>query len=263
MDVMKNLEKEIENTQVIILAGGKAKRMGKIDTPKALLEINGRPLLYYTIKWLKKCGFKDFVFLLGYKHEEIENYVKDGSEFDIKITYSVEPENVKGKGKALKYALINNKIDKNKRAMICFPDDIFLDKNLPIEFLLRHLYGVKNYNIVATVVFVSGTTYPYGVGKINSDQIVENFVEKPFVQEYTNTGLYLVEPEVFEEIESKIDLNIEKNVEFEDVVLPVLAKRKKVFSMVLPSSVWLPINTLKEQEKAKEVLKKIIIYVNR
>jgi NDP-sugar pyrophosphorylase family protein len=255
MEAIKNLEREVENTQVIILAGGKAKRMGKIGKPKALLEINGKPLLYYTLRWLKNCSFKDFIFLLGYKHEEIENCVKDGSEFNINVTYSVEPENIKGKGKALKYALINNKIDKNKRALICFPDDLFLDKNLPIGLLLRHLYGVENYNTLATVVFVSGTSYPYGVAEINSDQLVSKFVEKPFIEKYTSTGLYLVEPEVFKITEEKIDLSSEKNIEFEQVILPYLAEKKKVFSMIVPSSVWLPINTLKEQEKAEEVLK--------
>ena len=254
MEVLKNLEKEIDNTQVIVLAGGKAKRMGYIDKPKALLEINGKPLLYYNLKWLRNCGFKDFIFLLGYRHKEIENYI-NSSEFDINVIYSIEPENVKGKGMALKYALVNNKIDKTKRALISFPDDIFLDKNLPIEFLLRHLYGVRNHNTTATVVFVSGTNYPYGVGEINSEQVVLKFVEKPFIEKYTSTGLYIIEPEVFKEIEEKIDLNSVKGIEFEDIILPDLAKRKKVFSMIVPSSVWLPVNTLKEQEKAKEVLK--------
>jgi len=255
MEVLRNLEREIENIQVIILAGGKAKRMGNIDKPKALLEINGKPLLYYTLKWLKNCGFNDFRFLLGYRHAEIEDYIGDGSRFNINVTYSIEPENISGKGKALKYALLNNKIDKNKRAFICFPDDLYLDSHLPVEFLLRHLYGIKNFNTLITVMFVSGTVYPYGVGNINSDQLVSKFVEKPFIEKYTSTGLYLVEPEVFKIIEEKIDLNSEKSIEFEQVVLPYLAEREKVFSVIVPSSVWLPINTLKELEKAGEILK--------
>ncbi|HIE41058.1 MAG TPA: nucleotidyltransferase family protein [Candidatus Aenigmarchaeota archaeon] len=255
MEVLKNLEKEIENTQVIILAGGKAKRMGKIDKPKALLEINGKPLLYYTITWLRKANFRNFIFLLGYRHEDIEEYIGNGSRFNINVTYSVEPDNIKGKGKALKYALLNSKIDKTKRALICFPDDIFLDRNLPIKFLLHHLYGVENYNILATVVFVSGTTYPYGVGEINSEQLVLKFIEKPFINQYTSTGLCLIEPDVFRKIEKIIDLKEEISIEFEQTILPELSTERKVFSMVLPSSVWISINTLKEQEKAEEILK--------
>lgn len=254
MEVLKNLQKEVENTQVIILAGGKAKRMGYVDKPKALLELNGKPLIYYTLKWLTNSGFKDFVFLLGYKHEEIENYINNSS-FDINITYSIEPENVKGKGKALKYALQNNKINKNKRALICFPDDLFLDKNLPVELLLRHIHGVENHNTLGTVVFVSGTKYPFGVGETDGNQLISNFVEKPFINKYTSTGLYIIEPDVFKEIEENIDINAKENIEFESTILPQLAERRRLFSMVLPSSIWLPINTLKEQEKAQEILK--------
>ena len=255
METIRNLEKEIENIQVIIPAGGRAKRMGNIGKPKPLLEINGKPLLHYTLKWLKNCGFRDFRFLLGYKYEEIMEYLDTYCKHEFNISYSVEPENIKGKGKALKYALINNKIDKNKRALICFPDDIYLDKNLPIELLIRHLYGVRTHNTLATVVFVSGTVYPYGIGEINSDQLVSKFVEKPFIEKHTSTGLYLIEPEVFKIIEEKIDLDSHESIEFEQTVLPYLAEKKKVFSVVVPSSVWLPVNTLKELEIAGEILK--------
>ena len=255
MEVLENIEEEINNTQVIVLAGGKAKRMGKINKPKALLELNGKTLLDYSIDFLVKCGFKDFVFLLGYKHEEIEKYIGNGSKYGINVKYSVEPETIKGRAKALKYALINNKIDKKKRALICYPDDFYLDKNLPIKFLLHHLHGVENKKTLVTALFVSGTAYPYGVADIDSEQLVNKFIEKPFIQRYTNTAFYIVEPQVYKEIEEKIDLDSRENPEFEHTVLPDLASKNKVFSMILPSSVWLPINTFKEQETAEKILK--------
>ena len=254
MEALKNIEEEINKTQVIVPAGGRAKRMGKIDKPKALLELNGKTLLDYSIEFLVNCGFKNFVFLLGYKHEQIEEYVGDGSKYGIKVVFSVEPENIKGRAKALKYALINNKIDKTKRGLICYPDDLYLDKNLPIKFLLHHLHGVENKKTLVTSLFVSGTNYPYGVADIDSEQLVKKFIEKPFIQKYTSTGLNIIEPEVYREIEEKIDLNSKENPEFEQIILPDLAERNKVFSMILPSSVWLPINTFKEQEAAEKIL---------
>ncbi len=255
MNALKNIEEEINKTQVIIIAGGRAKRMGNIDQPKALLKINGETLLDYSIKFLRNCDFKDFVFLLGYRHEDIEEYVGDGSKYGINVVYAVEPKSIKGRGKSLKNALINNKIDKTKRAIVCYPDDLYLEKNLPIKFLLHHLQGVENKKILVTSLFVSGTAYPYGVADIDSEQLVTKFIEKPFIQKYTSTGLNIIEPEVYREIEKKIDLNSEENPEFEQTVLPDLARRNKVFSMVIPSSVWLPVNTSKEQETAEKVLK--------
>ena len=91
MDNLECIKEEIENTQVIIIACGRATRMGKIDKPKALLELNGKCLIDYTLEFLKNSGFKNFVFLLGYKHDEIEAYVGDGSKYGINTTYSVEP----------------------------------------------------------------------------------------------------------------------------------------------------------------------------
>ncbi len=255
MEVLKNIEEEINKTQVIILAGGRAKRMGKIDKPKALLELNGKTLLDYCIEFLVTNGFKNFVFLLGYKHEEIEKYIGDGSKYGVRVKYSIDPENIKGRAKALKHALINNEIDKTKRALIFYPDDLYLDKKLPIKFLLHHLYGVENKKILVTSLFVSGTAYPYGVAEIDSEQFVKKFIEKPFIYRYTNTAFYIIEPEVYKEIEEKIDLNSKENPEFEHTILPDLASRNKVFSMVQPSSLWLPINTFKEQERAGRILK--------
>ena len=47
---IERIKKEIGETQVIVLAGGKGKRMGYIDKPKPLLEVCGKPLIDYTIE---------------------------------------------------------------------------------------------------------------------------------------------------------------------------------------------------------------------
>ncbi|MBN2094873.1 MAG: nucleotidyltransferase family protein [Candidatus Aenigmarchaeota archaeon] len=254
MNELDKLSKEIQNTQVIILAGGKAKRMGNIDKPKALLQVNGTTLLDHTIDILTGCGFKDFRFLLGYRHEDIESHIGDGSKYGIKATYSVEPETVKGRAKAIKYALETGKIDKNKRALIYYPDDIFTDRQLPIKLLLQHLHIVEARNALVTILFTSGTHYPFGVGELDSDMRVTNFIEKPFIQQYTNTGQYIIEPEVLSRIEKDIDLNSAESPELEHGILPQLASENKVFGMVIPSQVWHSVNTFKEHEEAEKIL---------
>jgi len=252
---IKKLKQEIANTQVVILAGGKAKRMGNAEKPKALLELCGKPLIDYCIELCKNCGFKDFILLLGYKHEDIERHCGKGSKYGIKIKYSIEPENYSGKGKALKYALQKNVIDKTKRSFIIFPDDIILDKHLPIKLLLHHLYGVESLKTIATNVFASGTEYPFGVGKTDNNGIVLEFVEKPFIPELTNTGICVIETEVYPIIEDLIDLNTSESIEFEKIILPKLALLKKLYSMIVPYEIWVSINTQKEYENAERVLR--------
>jgi NDP-sugar pyrophosphorylase family protein len=256
MDELSSLEKEIENTQVILLAGGRAKRMGTIDKPKALLEINGSTLLDETLKYLTSCGFKDFRFLIGYKAEEIKSHVGDGSKYGIKATYSVEPETIKGRAKAMKYALENGKIDKTRRALICFPDDLFLDRRLPIRLLLQHLQGAEEKGTLVTFLLTSGTNYPYGVAELNSDMQITKFIEKPFIPQYTSTGQYIMEPEVFGRIEKEIQLESKESPELEHNILPSLASEGRIQGMVVPSSVWHSVNTMKEKESAEKMLAK-------
>ncbi|MGC9310324.1 MAG: nucleotidyltransferase family protein [Candidatus Aenigmatarchaeota archaeon] len=256
MDELGAISKEIEKTQVIVLAGGRAKRMGLIDKPKALLEINGSTLIDETLYYLASCGFRDFRFLIGYRADEIKKHVGDGSKYGIKATYSIEPETIKGRAKAMKYALDNGKIDKGKRALICFPDDLFFDKRLPIRLLLQHLQGVEERKILVTFLLTSGTNYPYGVAELNSEMLVTRFIEKPFIPQYTSTGQYIMEPEVFQRIEKEIDLNAKDSPELEHNILPELAAEGKVQGMVIPSSVWHSVNTLKEKESIEKLLSK-------
>ena len=249
---MDDIKDEIENTQIVVLAGGAAKRMGS-NEPKALLKLNGKPLIDYCIELYKNCGFKNFVLLLGYKSNEIKKYIEE-KNFGVNIKISVEPDTCKGKGKALKYALQNGSLDKNKRVIIHFPDDILLDKRLPIRLLLHHLHGVETLHTVATNVFVSGTFYPFGTGEIDNRGIVTTFIEKPFIDKLTNTGMCIFEPEVYEYIEKLIDMNSKEPIEFEKTVLPKLASERKLYSMVLSPDIWISINTQKEYEDAEKIV---------
>lgn len=260
MKLSEELKEEIENTQVLIFAGGKAKRMGYLQTPKPLLKISNKPLIDYTVEMCAFCGFKDFVFLLGYKSEEIKNHIKGRWEEKINVKYSIEPERIKGKGKALKYALKNGKIDKKRRSLILFPDDLILDKTIPAQLLLAHLTGRKLFATEATATFVKGVTFPFGKGEINEFGLVEKFEEKPLLKIYTSTGLYVFEPHVYKLVEKKISLASSEPQEFESIILPILAKEKKLFSFVIPPNAWISVNTVKEYELAQKIFEKRIFH---
>jgi NDP-sugar pyrophosphorylase family protein len=75
--------------KAIILAGGLGTRLQALvpDEPKPMAIINGKPLLDYIIRWLKKYGVKEIIFCLHYKPESIEKYFKSGKKFNLKITY--------------------------------------------------------------------------------------------------------------------------------------------------------------------------------
>lgn len=259
--VLDDIKFEIEQTQVILVAGGKGKRMGMPDLPKPLIKINDKTLLDLAIDFFKYVGFNKFILLVGHLYEMIEEHIEKNNFYGVDVKISIDPEDqmmrgIVGKGKALKYAVKRNIIDRTKRAIITYPDDLFLDTFLPINLMTHHLFGIKNSKIWATLVLVPGTEYPFGVAKLNYNGLIEQFEEKPFIQKSTYTGTCMIEPEVFNLVDEMVDLNAKKAVDFEGVVIPELARRHKLYSLHIAPNTWLPINTQKEYEKAIKLLKK-------
>lgn len=253
---LEQLRKEIENTQVNLLVGGKAKRMN--SEIKCLKKINDIPLIERTLKQYADCGFKKFNILAGHGHKEVEDYINSKSDCAQKIhtSFSLDDTSWKagGKGKALKLALKNGIIDANKRSVIVFPDDVFVDDKLPQHLLTAHLDNTKSY--LVTVAITTGTDYPYGEVVLHPSGRVERFEEKPFVSKLTHTGLCVIEPAVYSEINKLVDLESHTSQEFEKVVLEKLARDGKVTKFTMPHDSWIPINTNKEFDTAKLRLEK-------
>lgn len=95
------------NDQVVILAGGLATRLRPITEtiPKAMVEIEGKPFIQHQIELLRKNGLTRFVICAGYLGEQIEQFLGDGSAFDVEVRYSYDGDRLLGTGGALKKAL--------------------------------------------------------------------------------------------------------------------------------------------------------------
>lgn len=79
--------------QAIILAGGQGMRLRPIttQTPKPMIPFWGKPFLEYLIELLKDNGIEEVILLVGYLHEQIEEYFGNGEKLGISITYSYGP----------------------------------------------------------------------------------------------------------------------------------------------------------------------------
>ena len=64
--------------QVVIICGGKGRRLKKIytSTPKALIKFKQKPNIQYQIYQLKKNGINDFLFLTNHLDKKITNFLK-------------------------------------------------------------------------------------------------------------------------------------------------------------------------------------------
>ena len=92
----------------MILAAGRGERLRPYtDTcPKPLLEIDGKPMIFYHLEALATAGFEQVVVNVSWLGQMIEDTVGDGSRFGLEIVYSREPEALETAGgiiQALEY----------------------------------------------------------------------------------------------------------------------------------------------------------------
>jgi NDP-sugar pyrophosphorylase family protein len=255
-----DMQSDVKATQVLSFCGGKAKRFGYSDLPKPLLPLgeNGQTLLDYQVKLFMENGFSDFVFLIGHMHEKVVEHMKHRA-YKIVSRFSVDPQQPKvGKGKALKNALANGTLDRGRRVFVAFPDDIFTDHGVPLRALSEHVEARKrDGSIIASVMVVPGTQYPFGVVTIDTKNKAKSFDEKPMVNMLTSTGMCILEPECYPIIEKIVDMNSPDAVEFETTLLHKLAAEGKLNVVTVPHGVWLPINDPKEYEAALGKIRKL------
>lgn len=171
--------------QAVILAGGFGTRLSHIvsDVPKPLAPIGReqKPFLEFVIKTLKKQGFDNFVFLTGYKAEQIEKQFKR-----LKNTTFIKEETALGTGGA-----ILNAFDKLQDEFFVINGDTFFDidynilerfgKDKPITLALRYTNNIERYGFV----------------EIDDKYVIKSFVEKGSLPEnridgYINGGIYYI-----------------------------------------------------------------------
>jgi NDP-sugar pyrophosphorylase family protein len=92
---------------IAVLAGGLATRMRPLTEhlPKALLEVAGEPFIAHQMRLFAREGIRDVKLLVGYRWEQIERFVGDGSRFGVQVDYIVDGPKLLGTGGAVRRAL--------------------------------------------------------------------------------------------------------------------------------------------------------------
>lgn len=164
--------------QMVILCGGLATRLGKLakDSPKSMIEIEGKPFLEYQIENLINHSFEDVLLCVGHLSEKIENYFGDGKEFGIDIKYSYDGEKPLGPIGALK----------NAEPLI---EDMFFimygDSYLSVDFQKVYTNFMQDNKLGLMVVYKNLDKFDKSNIKIEND-IVVGYGEKD--SEYIDYG---------------------------------------------------------------------------
>lgn len=90
-----------------ILCGGLATRLRPVTEkiPKSLLPVNGEPFIAHQLRLLRSRGIDQIVLCAGYLGEMIQNFVGDGTQFGMRVSYSFDGEQLLGTAGAIRKAL--------------------------------------------------------------------------------------------------------------------------------------------------------------
>jgi len=89
----------------IILAAGEGTRLLPLTKyiAKPLLPINGRPAIEQIVELFRDCDISELTIITGHLEDQIKSHLKDGSEFDVAISY-MKQGGLKGTSKAVETA---------------------------------------------------------------------------------------------------------------------------------------------------------------
>jgi len=178
----------------VILVGGAGLRMHPLteDMPKCMIPLHGKPLLYWTLTWLKNYDFKTIVLGVAYRKEVVVNYLKE-NPMGVEVNFSEHTiEGETGEGFRLAIERYVNDGD-----FLAMNGDEFANLNLQ-EFAEFHL----KHKPVATIA-VSPMQSPFGILEIDGDNIV-GFKEKPILADkLVSIGIYVFNHSIFRLLASK------------------------------------------------------------
>lgn len=173
--------------KAVILAGGLGTRLHPYTffMPKSMLPLADRPLLEYTISWLKSHRIKDIVICISYLGKTIEDYFGDGSRFGISIEYA-RAERPLGTAGQLKSA--EKFLDDT---FVCLYGDSIYEFDLQ-KVINQH--RLRKARVTMTLMNYS-ERLGYGFIDVDSKGKVLSWNEKPEFKGLINTGCYVMEPE--------------------------------------------------------------------
>ena len=226
--------------KVIIIAGGLGTRISEEteDKPKPMVIIDGKPIIWHLMNIFSLQGFKEFVISTGYKSAVIEQWVQGNDICDSNAA-------------VLNIKTVNTGLETQTGGRISG-----VMKMLPRERIIAtYGDGLANVSITKLIKFheshgkfatVTAVRPParFGYMKIENN-VVTHFGEKNQSDEgWINGGFFVLEPEVFNYIESNVE-------PFESGALTRLANDLQLMAYH-HEGFWQPMDTLREKRELEK-----------
>lgn len=222
------------NLPVVIMAGGFGTRLRPLTNviPKPLIPIGDKTMLEHIFENFKLYGCKDFHISVNYKSELIEFYI-DQLNLPLNVTYFKED---KPMGTAGSLSLLKNKLNGTFFVSNC---DILIEADYS-EILAYHQ---KNQNEITIISAIKSFEIPYGTLETSTNGLLKEIKEKPELTYQINSGMYILEPHLLDEIPSNEFFHITHLIE------NVLARNGKVGVFPVSEKSWKDIGVWSEYLK--------------
>src|SRR5438874_1506661 len=75
--------------KAVLLAAGRGIRMREltVELPKPMIEVRGKPVLQHIIEGLRDAGIREFLIIVGYHADAVQNFFGNGSRHNVAIQY--------------------------------------------------------------------------------------------------------------------------------------------------------------------------------
>ena len=176
---------------VVIMAGGKGTRLKPITNviPKPLVPVGDKTILEVIMDQFESIGCHKFYMSVNYKADMMKYYLGQlDHEYDIEFFMEDKPLGTIGsvallKGKITTPFFVSNCDSINKQ-----------------DYRDVYDYHVQNHNDMTIVTMVKSFKIPYGVIETGEDGLMVELKEKPEQTYQVNTGVYILNPNVIDEI---------------------------------------------------------------
>lgn len=227
------------NIPVVINAGGRGTRLDPFTRvlPKPLIPVGELPIIENIMQQYKQFGCSEFHVIVNYKKQLMKAYFNENTNHYNLSWY--DEEKPLGTGGGL--SLLKGKLHETFFFTNC---DILLQSNY--DSMLR--FHKENNNAITMICAYKNFTIPYGVIEMGKNGSIKSMKEKPELSFLTNTGMYIVEPEVLNDIEDGVSIG------FPDIVEAQKKKGRNVAVYPVSENEWMDMGQFSELEKMRTKL---------
>jgi len=180
--------------KAVIMAGGEGTRLRPLTSnqPKPMLPMANIPMMEHVVNLLRTHGFEDIVVTVAFMANAIRTYFGDGSEFGVRMVYATESTPLGTAGS------VRNAMDELDERFLVISGDVLTDIDLGKVVAFHDAHG----GLATLALKAVENPLEFGIVITNEDGSIERFLEKPtwgqVFSDTINTGIYVLEPEIFD-----------------------------------------------------------------